>query len=187
MFPLCFDVWMLEVWYEQALFIIYKKKNRQIVGECGEMCNFTPNYKFAWLMQFIGNIEAKLDAKGRVFLPASFRKCFEGEIGRVVMRKEHLRELFGVVSGRNMECPVAGASESLEPLERGASKTVSPVCFRSRTFGVGCQWAFADTEALSANVRNQSRCSFYRNGRHDRDLGKRGGGCCLCGCRRIRS
>lgn len=39
-------------------------------------------------MQFIGNIEAKLDAKGRVFLPAFFRKCFDGGISRVVMRKD---------------------------------------------------------------------------------------------------
>ena len=30
-------------------------------------------------MRFLGNIEAKLDSKGRVFLPASFRKSFSND------------------------------------------------------------------------------------------------------------
>lgn len=40
-------------------------------------------------MRFLGNIEAKLDAKGRVFLPAAFRKVLQGagEQG-MVMRKD---------------------------------------------------------------------------------------------------
>ena len=41
------------------------------------------------MMRFLGNIEAKLDAKGRVFLPAAFRKVLQGagEQG-LVMRKD---------------------------------------------------------------------------------------------------
>lgn len=40
-------------------------------------------------MRFLGNIEAKADAKGRVFLPAIFRKVLQsaGE-GSMVMRKD---------------------------------------------------------------------------------------------------
>ncbi len=40
-------------------------------------------------MRFLGNIEAKIDAKGRAFLPAAFRKMLltEGE-ERLVMRKD---------------------------------------------------------------------------------------------------
>lgn len=40
-------------------------------------------------MQFIGNTEAKIDAKGRVFFPASFRKILQtdGE-DRLIMRKD---------------------------------------------------------------------------------------------------
>ena len=40
-------------------------------------------------MRFLGNIEAKLDAKGRVFLPACFRKVLQqqGE-EQLVMRKD---------------------------------------------------------------------------------------------------
>jgi len=40
-------------------------------------------------MQFLGNIEAKVDAKGRVFIPAAFRKILtEGGEERLVLRKD---------------------------------------------------------------------------------------------------
>lgn len=40
-------------------------------------------------MRFLGTIEAKADAKGRVFLPAPFRKIFQAEGGtRMVLRKD---------------------------------------------------------------------------------------------------
>ena len=40
-------------------------------------------------MRFLGNIEAKMDAKGRAFLPAVFRKMLQvsGE-ERLVLRKD---------------------------------------------------------------------------------------------------
>ncbi len=40
-------------------------------------------------MRFLGNIEAKMDAKGRAFLPATFRKMLQaGGDERLVMRKD---------------------------------------------------------------------------------------------------
>ena len=40
-------------------------------------------------MRFLGNIEAKIDAKGRAFLPAVFRKILQaGGEERLVMRKD---------------------------------------------------------------------------------------------------
>ena len=40
-------------------------------------------------MRFLGNIEAKTDAKGRVFLPATFRKVLQQEgVEQLVLRKE---------------------------------------------------------------------------------------------------
>lgn len=40
-------------------------------------------------MRFLGNIEAKVDAKGRVFLPAVFRKALPGGEGQsMVLRKD---------------------------------------------------------------------------------------------------
>ena len=40
-------------------------------------------------MRFLGNIEAKIDAKGRAFLPATFRKVLQaGGEERLVLRKD---------------------------------------------------------------------------------------------------
>ena len=40
-------------------------------------------------MRLLGNIEAKTDSKGRVFLPAAFRKVLQGEDAeRLVLRKD---------------------------------------------------------------------------------------------------
>lgn len=40
-------------------------------------------------MRFLGNIEAKIDTKGRVFLPATFRKAMPGGEGQtMVLRKD---------------------------------------------------------------------------------------------------
>ena len=40
-------------------------------------------------MRFLGNIEARVDAKGRVFLPATFRKVLQSESGeQLVLRKD---------------------------------------------------------------------------------------------------
>ena len=52
-----------------------------MVGNCGELCNFEPNYIY-WQenMRFIGNIEAKTDSKGRVFLPACFRRTLQANL-----------------------------------------------------------------------------------------------------------
>lgn len=55
-----------------------------------KICNFDPGIvSFNVRMRFIGNIEAKLDVKGRVFLPAVFRKTLQqaGEES-LVLRKD---------------------------------------------------------------------------------------------------
>lgn len=47
----------------------------------GKICIFDDKYRYAYKevhMRFLGNIEAKIDAKGRVFLPATFRKVLQG-------------------------------------------------------------------------------------------------------------
>ena len=39
-------------------------------------------------MRLLGNIEAKTDSKGRVFLPSAFRKAMQMEAGGLVLRKD---------------------------------------------------------------------------------------------------
>lgn len=64
------------------------------VGECGGMWGKITTFANEHLyyivrMRFLGNIEAKTDVKGRVFLPAAFRKVLQvaGE-ELLVMRKD---------------------------------------------------------------------------------------------------
>lgn len=64
------------------------------MGNCGGnkkiFCTFEPKkQKTEKEMRFIGNIEAKTDAKGRAFLPAQFRKVLQanGE-ERIVMKRD---------------------------------------------------------------------------------------------------
>ena len=49
------------------------------MGESGEFCTFTAVFQLniKVLIRFLGNIDAKTDAKGRVFIPASFRKILQ--------------------------------------------------------------------------------------------------------------
>ena len=70
------------------------KKKIKIVVKCGELWRkvytFVTEFKDLCIyMRFLGNIEAKIDAKGRVFLPAVFRKTLQtaGEES-LVLRKD---------------------------------------------------------------------------------------------------
>lgn len=58
--------------------------------DCGEKCLSLWRILFKkGKMRFLGNIEARADAKGRVFLPAVFRKVLQASGGEVlVLRKD---------------------------------------------------------------------------------------------------
>ena len=57
------------------------------------------------MIQFLGNIEAKADAKGRVFIPATFRKQLQAASEeRLVLRKDVYRGLPGALPGKCMVC-----------------------------------------------------------------------------------
>lgn len=44
-------------------------------------------------MQFLGNIEAKIDAKGRIFVPAAFRKILQSsDQNTLILRKDIFQE-----------------------------------------------------------------------------------------------
>ena len=54
------------------------------------MCTFTvAYYNKVTMIRFLGNIEAKTDAKGRVFIPAGFRRQLQSASEeRLVLRKD---------------------------------------------------------------------------------------------------
>lgn len=61
------------------------------MGDCGELCNFASSYtiKEVRVERFIGNIEAKMDAKGRVFVPSPFRKILQQEgDNKLILRRD---------------------------------------------------------------------------------------------------
>lgn len=61
------------------------------MGNCGEFYVILhPIYHYKEVrMRFLGNIEAKTDAKGRAFLPAIFRKVLQaGGEERLILRKD---------------------------------------------------------------------------------------------------
>lgn len=58
---------------------------------CGEFCIFAKNCKYNKVesMRFTGNIDAKVDEKGRVFVPSSFRKILnKTEVQGLIMRRD---------------------------------------------------------------------------------------------------
>lgn len=68
---------------------LFEKNVEKSGGLWGIICNFVAIYLKEVQMRFLGNIEAKTDAKGRVFLPAVFRKVLQtsGE-ENIVLRKD---------------------------------------------------------------------------------------------------
>ena len=60
------------------------------MGESGGKCVILkPISRGLTKMRLLGNIEAKTDSKGRVFLPAAFRKVLQGESSdTLVLRKD---------------------------------------------------------------------------------------------------
>ena len=75
--------------------MFFKNYSLKKVGKCGGLWGKTTIFASEFniykkvRMRFLGNIEAKMDAKGRVFLPAAFRKILQGGGDeRLVLRKD---------------------------------------------------------------------------------------------------
>ena len=68
------------------------------------------------MLNFIGNIDAKVDAKGRVFIPADFRKILQsGGTTRLILRKDIYENCLVLY-------PVAVWDEELETLRKKLKK-----------------------------------------------------------------
>lgn len=62
------------------------------MGNCGEILTFAPDNHFIIIstrVRFTGNIDAKVDEKGRVFVPSGFRKILQrGEEHGLILRRD---------------------------------------------------------------------------------------------------
>ena len=74
----------------EVLNINYSKKVGKSGGMWGIVCNFVAEFQILDVhMRFLGNYEARCDAKGRVFLPAVFRKVLQGSgEEKLVLRRD---------------------------------------------------------------------------------------------------
>ncbi len=72
---------------EGGFVLLFLLKN---VVNCGELRTFVRQKRYIGSnMRFIGTIEAKVDQKGRVFLPAQFRRILQaGNEERLILRKD---------------------------------------------------------------------------------------------------
>lgn len=66
------------------------------------------------MLQFLGNMEAKADAKGRVFVPALFRKCLQVEAEEyLVLRKDIFQDCLVLYPGTVWEKEIETLRASL--------------------------------------------------------------------------
>ncbi|MCK9501436.1 MAG: division/cell wall cluster transcriptional repressor MraZ [Lascolabacillus sp.] len=71
------------------------------------------------MLQFLGNIEAKTDAKGRIFIPAIFRKCLQNEgESFLVLRKDIFQNCLVLYPGSVWESEINELRNSLSKWNR---------------------------------------------------------------------
>ncbi len=72
------------------LITIFEKTLKKMWGNVGDLLFLQQDFKNRkFLVRFVGGFPAKVDAKGRVFLPATFRKVLEaGDEKRLILRSD---------------------------------------------------------------------------------------------------
>lgn len=71
------------------------------------------------MLQFLGNIEAKADSKGRIFVPAIFRKCLQCENESfLVLRKDIFQNCLVLYPGRVWENEISNLRSRLSKWNR---------------------------------------------------------------------
>ena len=114
--------------------VVFTKNVEKSGGVWGNLCIFdieiSHYYIQRMLMRFVGNIEAKADAKGRVFFPSVFRKLLSaaGE-ERLIMRKDIFQPCLVLypesVWTSNWTCCAAGSTAGTPSISR-FSGSLSP-------------------------------------------------------------
>ena len=111
------------------------------------------------MIRFLGNIEAKADAKGRVFIPAQFRRQLQsGSEDKLIMRKDVFQDCLVLY-------PEEVWNEELDELRQRLNKWNANHQLIFRQFvnhHDGRQRTYTDTETLSANHRYTKRRTLYR-------------------------
>ena len=116
-------------------------------------------------MRFLGNIEAKTDAKGRAFLPAAFRKVLQlNSEERLVLRKDVFQPCLVLY-------PESVWNEQMDQMRARLNRwNRQQVCERGRTAYSRRQRSFPDPQALPTDGRDRARHQVRWHGRHHRNM-----------------
>ena len=121
------------------------------MGENGEnLHNFVAEFFLEYVrMRFLGNIEAKTDAKGRAFLPAVFRKVLQasGE-ENLVLRKDIFQQCLVLFPESVWNQRVDLLKSQLKQWKPAHQQILRQ--FRSRSSITGRQWAIPDFQTTPA-------------------------------------
>ena len=78
------------------------------------------------IFRFLGNLEAKTDAKGRVFIPAGFRRQLQSASEeRLVLRKDVFQDCPGTLSRKRLVQDAKPIKEAIEQNGTQNTKTFS--------------------------------------------------------------
>lgn len=92
-----------------------EKKISVPVGNCGGKAVILEILSEQRTMRFTGTIKAKLDAKGRVFLPASFRRLLRDDEAEFVLKRDAFQPCLTVYPRAAWDAEVADLRSRLDP------------------------------------------------------------------------
>ena len=116
-------------------------------------------------MRFIGTIHAKVDQKGRAFLPAVFRRVFsEGEEERLILRKDLFENCLVIYPEKVWNQRLDELHAKLSVWSREQQQMFRQ--FVRDVADVGCERPLSDTETLFENGGHHAGSGVYRHGRN---------------------
>ena len=118
------------------------------------------------MIRFLGNIEAKADAKGRVFIPATFRKQLQiASEEKLIMRKDVFQDCLTLY-------PESVWNEELNELRSRLNKWNSKHQLIFRQFDSRQQRAHTNPQTVFTDMQYPRGYTLYRYRQQDRDLGE---------------
>lgn len=116
-------------------------------------------------MRFLGNIEAKIDAKGRAFLPATFRKILQaaGEEG-LVLRKDVFQSCLVLYPESVWNEQMDAMRQRLNRWNKQQQQVFRQFVSEVEPDHPRRQRAFPDSQAVSANGRYRTGHQVRRHG-----------------------
>ena len=124
-------------------------------------------------MRFIGNIEAKTDAKGRAFLPAVFRKVLQasGEEG-LVLRKDVFQNCLVLYPESVWNERLDLLKSQLRPWKQTHQQIFRQFVSEAEVVSLDGNGRFLISKRDESG-RDRSGYPVYRNGQYHRNLGTR--------------